>query len=515
MEQINLQTEQLKLNVTNIKSFLIDSNKKLKKQKITKETLIRGSVEKKKFRSEENRLESRLNLGGITRIGATIAGKTLSLFDKLKEFLGILLVGFIINRLPKIIAGIKKFFDDNPWIGKSVKFVIDIIGKGFNGIVSLVEFFSPEKRDQVKKDIEDLDKGFKKLNSELDSDISSLSSISVPEENDNRTDDSSTILDSQTIDSTDTKKTPSFAPPEKPRLKKYSQGGKVSSSSASKSSVAGKKSFQTTGYFSTFRSNYVGLSLVQEQNEKNRESFEKIVEQMKEMGFSSLSGGEEKPMHREPGSRGAPGSPGLFTSPSQIFEGLPDSAIVGRVGYTGNTQPKGPDGAHVHIETGSGRKDSRGPVPSHIFDKVIVGGRPLSQWNMNSGYGMRWGKLHAGHDFAMSAGNPIQLHKDLKLVEYAPGHNAGYGNLIMFQDKSGNTYIITHLQSGPERAPKDDKPTPAGQGQKGKGNGKGGAIQPLKTPQKISEDTDEDEISSVFVQPIIIKQNTPVLVPFG
>lgn len=205
MEQINLQTEQLKLNVTNIKSFLVDSNKKLKKQKITKETLIRGSVEKKKFRSEENRLESRLNLGGITRIGATIAGKTLSFFDKVKEFLGILLVGFIINRLPKIIAGIKKFFDDNPWVGKSVKFVIDIIGKGFNGIVSLVEFFSPEKRDQVKKDIEDLDRGFAKLNSELDSDISSLSSINVSEENGGQDDDSGTIPDSSIIKPTVTK----------------------------------------------------------------------------------------------------------------------------------------------------------------------------------------------------------------------------------------------------------------------------------------------------------------------
>lgn len=298
MEQINLQTEQLKLNVTNIKSFLVDSNKKLKKQKITKETLIRGSVEKKKFRSEENRLESRLNLGGITRIGATIAGKTLSFFDKVKEFLGILLVGFIINRLPKIIAGIKKFFDDNPWVGKSVKFVIDIIGKGFNGIVSLVEFFSPEKRDQVKKDIEDLDRGFAKLNSELDSDISSLSSINVSEENGGQDDDSGTIPDSSIIKPTVTKGSPSFSPPEKPRLKKYSQGGKVSSSSASKSSVAGKKSFQTTSYFSNFKSNYVGLSIVQEQNEKNRETFEKIVEQMKEMGFSSLSGGEGKPMHK-------------------------------------------------------------------------------------------------------------------------------------------------------------------------------------------------------------------------
>lgn len=539
MENINLQTEQLKLNVKNINSFLIESNKKLKKQKVSKESLIRGGIEKQRFRSEERRLESPLKLGAITRVGKSIAGKTLSFFDRVKEFLGILLVGFIINRLPKIIAGVKKFFDDNPWIGKSIKFVIDIIGKGFNGIKSIVDFFTRGKRDEIKNDIKDLKSGFNKLNNELDSDISNVSSINTEGEDggDERTtknaDDINVLSDGSIIKPGDmvggsdfsSPEPPessggtNFATPEPPKLKKYAAGGKVTASQTNRrSSIGAKIASQNTEYFSSFRRNYVGLSLAQSQNEKNRETFEKILEQLKEMnGFSGLSSGKEKPMHSQPGSRSSSGSSNSSPSAgSQVYNGLPDSAIVGRVGFTGFVKPPGPAGAHVHIETGSGRGDNRGPVPSHIFDKVIVGGKPLSQWPLSSGYGYRWGNYwHDGHDFGIAAGNPIQLHKDLKLVEYAPGGNAGFGNLIMFTDKLGGTYIITHLQSGPERAPQpSENNTNSGQGPSRPGYGKGGAIVPVKTQHKVTEENDDEE-SSVFVQPIVIKQNTPVLVPFG
>ena len=115
MEKINLQTNQLKLNVTNIKSFLIDSNKKLSKLRQTEKSLVQTNVQKQKFRSEENRLESPLRVGSISRVGRAIAGKTLSFFDRVKEFLGLLFVGFIINGLPSIIARIKKFFDEEKY----------------------------------------------------------------------------------------------------------------------------------------------------------------------------------------------------------------------------------------------------------------------------------------------------------------------------------------------------------------------------------------------------------------
>ena len=522
MEKINLQTNQLKLNVTNIKSFLIDSNKKLNKIRNTEKTLAQSIKQKQKFKSEEKRIESPLKkVGPITNIAKKIVGKPLSFFDRLKEFLGLLFVGFIVNSLPKIISSIKNFFDENPLIGKSVKFIIDIIGKGFNGIISLVDFFTAEKRDRISKDAKDLESGFNKLNSELDIDISSIGSTPTNFEDENVTrnaNDPNQMSDGSVINIGDTVGGPAFAPPSEPRKQKFSKGGKVSPTTPSKgrSSVGAKKAVQTTNYFSDFRKNYVTFGMMNQENEKNRETFEKIVEQLKQTnGFSALKSGKEKPMHKGSASRGSSNS--SPSAGSQVYDGLPDSAIVGRVGFTGFVKPPGPDGAHVHIETGSGRGDNRGPVPSHIFDKVMVGGRPLSQWNMNSGYGIRWGNyFHDGHDFAMAAGNPIQLHKDLKLVEYAPGNNAGFGNLIMFTDKQGNTYIITHLQSGPERAPQppanNDK---SGQGPGGPGYGRGGAIAPMKSDYKVTEEIDDDEESSVFFQPIIINQNTPVLLPFG
>ena len=104
----------------------------------------------KKKRIETSKLPSPLKT-----IGSVITRGPLSFFDRVMQFAGVLLLGFLINRLPKIIAGVQKFFDDNPWLGKTLKFTIDLIGKGFNGIISLVQFFTQEKQDNTKKILKD------------------------------------------------------------------------------------------------------------------------------------------------------------------------------------------------------------------------------------------------------------------------------------------------------------------------------------------------------------------------
>ena len=115
----------------------------------------------------------------VKTIGSVIIRGPLSFFDRVMQFVGVLLLGFLVNRLPNI-AGVQKFFDDNPWLEKTLKFTIDMIGKGFNGIISLVEFFTKKKQDKTRKDIKELETELTNLVGELDADISGLD-VDIPD----------------------------------------------------------------------------------------------------------------------------------------------------------------------------------------------------------------------------------------------------------------------------------------------------------------------------------------------
>ena len=167
------------------------------------------------------------------------------------QFVGVLLLGFLVNRLPKIIAGVQKFFDDNPWLEKTLKFTIDMIGKGFNGIISLVEFFTQEKQDKTRKDIKELETELTNLVGELDADISGLD-VDIPdsdEETDRKSDDPFVYPSGETLNIGDTVGGSDFTPPapapapvEPP--KKFSSGGKLKKTGLNKSSAAADRSIK-------------------------------------------------------------------------------------------------------------------------------------------------------------------------------------------------------------------------------------------------------------------------------
>ncbi len=129
--------------------------------------------------------------------------------------------------------------------------------------------------------------------------------------------------------------------------------------------------------------------------------------------------------------------------------------IVGRVGTTGKST-----GPHIHIEKGDGytrpKNQEQAHIPQHIFDNIIVGGKPLSQGTSISNPGMRHhpvdkvDKFHAGYDIPYAEGTEIRLTGGLTMVEYDPGENAGFGNALVIQDTSGQKYMIAHLSAGPE-----------------------------------------------------------------
>ena len=47
-----------------------------------------------------------------------------------------------------------------------------------------------------------------------------------------------------------------------------------------------------------------------------------------------------------------------------------------------------------------------------------------------------------GYDYAAPLGSAITLSGGLKVVEYSPGENNGYGNLLVIQDSFGKLYSL-------------------------------------------------------------------------
>ena len=93
------QVKKLKLNVTNIKSNLISSNKKLKKLQIKKNNLLTGFQKRKDIRAKEGRIENKIG-AGFKNIASAVTAPVKGIFDKVLEFAGLILAGIAVNFLP-------------------------------------------------------------------------------------------------------------------------------------------------------------------------------------------------------------------------------------------------------------------------------------------------------------------------------------------------------------------------------------------------------------------------------
>ncbi len=106
------QVKQLKINVTNIHRFLVKSNDDYAKQQATTRRNQRVQQSKAKLGGEEGRLEKKSPLKGIASNIKSAVASTGSIFDKLFNFMGLILSGIIVNALPKVIATVKGIIDN-------------------------------------------------------------------------------------------------------------------------------------------------------------------------------------------------------------------------------------------------------------------------------------------------------------------------------------------------------------------------------------------------------------------
>ena len=74
--------------------------------------------------------------------------------------------------------------------------------------------------------------------------------------------------------------------------------------------------------------------------------------------------------------------------------------------------------------------------------KPVWGVAPLQQYKITSGFGQRWGTMHAGVDFAAGIGTPVRAVKAGK-VELAAWHG-GYGKAVVINHGNGVRTLYGH-----------------------------------------------------------------------
>lgn len=144
------QVKQLKLNVSNINSFLKNSNKTYTNLKKSNQRIISEKNKKSKLKSKEKKIEMKSATGfGLGKVGDKVVSAADNIFDKILGFGSLMIAGILVNNLPAIIDKVKEIID-------SIVNFLTPIQSGFNLIMA---FFMGEidesKYDADKKRFDD------------------------------------------------------------------------------------------------------------------------------------------------------------------------------------------------------------------------------------------------------------------------------------------------------------------------------------------------------------------------
>tara|TARA_Y100000816_G_scaffold113598_1_gene79515 strand:- start:1480 stop:2469 length:990 start_codon:yes stop_codon:yes gene_type:complete len=150
------QAEQLKINVSNIRSSLLIGTKRTQVLKIRKEKLLDDIEQKKLIQQEEKNLEQTKKPKKIGVLKSPVK-KVANVFDNIMKFGSIILTGILVNALPKMMDTIKKVFN-------SISGFFSRVFNFFKPFVSFVTGINFEDREsENKKLIDEADNLKKKL----------------------------------------------------------------------------------------------------------------------------------------------------------------------------------------------------------------------------------------------------------------------------------------------------------------------------------------------------------------
>ena len=132
------QVKQLKINVTNINSFLMKSNKDYIKLKKKNKKIIYEQKESIKKINKEKKIEKNSLKSPLSGV-AEVAKTPMSIFDKIFNFGILLLGGFLANALPGIIKKVEEFKEKHK---ETINSVVGILSNIKDGIVGLFDSFT-------------------------------------------------------------------------------------------------------------------------------------------------------------------------------------------------------------------------------------------------------------------------------------------------------------------------------------------------------------------------------------
>ena len=128
------------------------SNNQLQKLRKDKSQLLYKLERQSIARKKETRIEKGLIGKGLMKTGSKLLSPAMSIFDKIKEFFGIVILGFIANKLPKIIKAITDFLDSE--FIKTTKEIFKLVGDTFTTLYNIVidfpQFIRTEFEEQIK-----------------------------------------------------------------------------------------------------------------------------------------------------------------------------------------------------------------------------------------------------------------------------------------------------------------------------------------------------------------------------
>lgn len=162
------ELQKLKINASKINSLLIRNNKQFRKLRLNESSFIKNQQEQEKKSLKEQTLEKSSTFKkALSSIKDKIMSGPMSIFDKIKEFFGIIFVGFLVNALPGIIGRLKKFFQDNPQIISAVKELFKFLGDITMEFIKIVNSLTPNQQEKLNTERKQVDEGINNLDNEL------------------------------------------------------------------------------------------------------------------------------------------------------------------------------------------------------------------------------------------------------------------------------------------------------------------------------------------------------------
>lgn len=408
------QAENLKLNVTRINSYLLKSNKELKKLRKDRISFIRTQEKKEQAKEKEKRIEAPKlgvgrTLGGVKNF--LLAGPK-SVFDRILDFLGLIVLGTVVTELPNIIKQIDSLLNNS-----FVKGIVSVFGYMGDRLMSLAQFVGlvdKNEQDQIIKDGEEIGR----LSDEINSDFAALDGIlKLKEDELKKNDDQDATNESQgpTLQGGDTV-TPSqqLSPLPKDNPQKLAKGGTVKEQTSdvkggtitSSTSVLGSKGLQKARQASD--QGFYGYKLAADKfgslykkDEDNFTSFTEATENMKKL-FDYLS--KELLDYRDP----------TYTRRTTNQQR----------GQKPKTAPYSPSTT----------------ATSGALSAVLPFGDPA----FSSAYGWRWGRMHRGIDAGVDANSPVISAQDGKVVDILTSFG-GHGDAVVIEHADGTKNVYGHV----------------------------------------------------------------------